>query len=311
MPVVEAEVVISRSGRSIHYGDDRPQIVRPKRERLWLTRLSAAHVGEVVARALLPVLWSIVADYLTGGFTESAILTPAAVCPVTGFTLNERLLEFIAASNGAADLSAIASAPAAAAARPAPHDGDWELLYRASRDGWSSKDFHTRADARGETVTIVLSEFGAIAAGFAAQSWTPTNEFVVQDPSRRTFLATLRNFQNIAPCRMPLRPAPASDSDSEAKASKYGATCHARHTLPCFGPAIAHPGMDLYLPQYCNSQTRARSDLGGAFEVPASPEPIGFQMGFAFGLIDYSSLLGGSYQFLVKELEVYGLKTKS
>ena len=46
----------------------------------------------------------------------------------------------------------------------------WRLCYRASVHGWSSKDFHTRCDNKGPTVTIVkVGE--CIFGGYTDQNW--------------------------------------------------------------------------------------------------------------------------------------------
>ena len=46
----------------------------------------------------------------------------------------------------------------------------FQLLFRASRDGFSADAFHSRCDNKGATVTIVLSE-NNIFGGFTEQPW--------------------------------------------------------------------------------------------------------------------------------------------
>jgi hypothetical protein len=31
----------------------------------------------------------------------------------------------------------------------------WQLCYKASRDGWNAKDFHSNCDNKGPTITLV------------------------------------------------------------------------------------------------------------------------------------------------------------
>ena len=50
-----------------------------------------------------------------------------------------------------------------------PHS-TFVLLYRASRDGWSSTTFHARCDERGPTVVVVKS-VDYLFGGFTEQSW--------------------------------------------------------------------------------------------------------------------------------------------
>lgn len=56
-----------------------------------------------------------------------------------------------------------------------PHtDKMTKLLYRASRDGWVSKDFHRMCDNKGPTMVIIKSEGGNIFGGYAHSSWDST-----------------------------------------------------------------------------------------------------------------------------------------
>ena len=47
---------------------------------------------------------------------------------------------------------------------------DFVLIYRASRDGWNSTDFHTHCDNKGPTVSVVKSG-NYIFGGYTEQSW--------------------------------------------------------------------------------------------------------------------------------------------
>jgi len=46
-----------------------------------------------------------------------------------------------------------------------------ELLYRASYDGWKSKDFHLRCDNKGPTVTVIKCTDGCVFGGFTSTAW--------------------------------------------------------------------------------------------------------------------------------------------
>ena len=46
----------------------------------------------------------------------------------------------------------------------------WQRCYQASRDGWSSKDFHRTCDDVGPTVTLVKCGTN-IFGGYTDQSW--------------------------------------------------------------------------------------------------------------------------------------------
>jgi len=46
------------------------------------------------------------------------------------------------------------------------------LIYRASRDGWLVKDFHSRCDKKGATIVVVKSTKGRVCGGYNTTPWT-------------------------------------------------------------------------------------------------------------------------------------------
>ena len=57
---------------------------------------------------------------------------------------------------------------------PTDLEGEWRLLFQASRDGFASENFHWKCDNKGPTVTIVKSG-KYIFGGFTEKSWTSKN----------------------------------------------------------------------------------------------------------------------------------------
>lgn len=47
------------------------------------------------------------------------------------------------------------------------------LLYRGSRDGWTGKDFHSRCDDKGATISLFKIKDGSCFGGFTSESWLP------------------------------------------------------------------------------------------------------------------------------------------
>jgi hypothetical protein len=45
------------------------------------------------------------------------------------------------------------------------------LLYKATRDGFSCKNFHSLCDNQGPTICLIKSEFGKTFGGYAHPSW--------------------------------------------------------------------------------------------------------------------------------------------
>ena len=58
----------------------------------------------------------------------------------------------------------------------APHKGEWRRLFRASRDGFAVKTFHTKCDNKGPTVSVIQSG-NNIFGGFTEFSWKSPGKF--------------------------------------------------------------------------------------------------------------------------------------
>ena len=46
------------------------------------------------------------------------------------------------------------------------------LLYRGTRDGMTSFNFHNKCDNKGKTICLFLNDKGNIFGGYASISWT-------------------------------------------------------------------------------------------------------------------------------------------
>lgn len=73
------------------------------------------------------------------------------------------------------------------------------LHYRGSRDGWMAKDFHTKCDNKGRTITLCQIKDGDCIGGFTNASWsTPNSEEKEFKGDIRAFLFNL-NTQTTFP----------------------------------------------------------------------------------------------------------------
>ena len=75
-----------------------------------------------------------------------------------------------------------------------------ELLYRGTRDGMTSNDFHNKCDNKGPTITLIQNEKGNVFGGFASLSWTSDNKW---HTANDCFLFTLTNIYNTEPTKFP------------------------------------------------------------------------------------------------------------
>ena len=62
----------------------------------------------------------------------------------------------------------------------------WELKYRASRDGFKSKDFHSHCHGIAKTLTVIKACSGNIFGGFTKKRWHSRGGFVT-DPEAFIF----------------------------------------------------------------------------------------------------------------------------
>jgi hypothetical protein len=79
----------------------------------------------------------------------------------------------------------------------------WELLYKASRDGFGANIFHNRCDNKGPTITIVQSNNNYLFGGYTSVAWTSSGSWAI-DPN--AFLFTLTNPNDILPTKYPVQP---------------------------------------------------------------------------------------------------------
>ena len=148
----------------------------------------------------------------------------------------------------------------------------WNLIYRASKDGFEAINFHTKCDYKPYTLIIIKSTNDNVFGGYTEQTWHHTGYFK-DDPN--SFLFSLINKVN-KPIKMKLT-------------RNYGICCTS-HSGPSFGA-----GHDLYIVNNSNTNTMSYSNLGHSFVHPD----------YAYASKGAVSFLAGSYNFQVSEIEVY------
>ena len=100
----------------------------------------------------------------------------------------------------------------------------FELLYRGSRDGFGSDDFHKKCDNKGKTLTLVKNTSGHIFGGFATIPWTSPSSSCNHKQAPGSFLFTLTNMYGVKPTKFSLK-----DENDE------NAVCHNNNYCPGFG----------------------------------------------------------------------------
>ena len=73
-----------------------------------------------------------------------------------------------------------------------------ELLFRGTRDGMYSKNFHEKCDDKGPTITLFRNDKGNIFGGYLPISWKSEGGYQNEN---RCFIFTLTNIHNIQPTK--------------------------------------------------------------------------------------------------------------
>jgi hypothetical protein len=147
-----------------------------------------------------------------------------------------------------------------------------QLLYRGSRDGFGSKDFHRKCDGFGHTLTLIESCKGHIFGGYTPCSWDSSTGDK-HDLSGESFLFTIKNPHNIPP-------------------RKFGIVSNKRaiYCAASDGPSFGC-GTDIRVLANCNSHNNNYSSFGCSYKNETG--------------IDGHTFLDGEYHYTVKELEVF------
>jgi hypothetical protein len=154
-----------------------------------------------------------------------------------------------------------------------PND-KWSLLYRGTRDGFGTNDFHSKCDNHSNTLTIFKAkESQFIFGGFTSVSWDSSSEWK-SDPN--AFIFSLTNKDN-KPLKIKINP---NELD-------YAICCHSQR-----GPTF---GGDICIANNANTTTNSVSYLCSSYKHPQ----------YEYGTNEAETFLAGSFNFQLDEIEVY------
>jgi len=117
-------------------------------------------------------------------------------------------------------------------------DGDFNLLYRGSRDGLSSASFHLKCDNNGSTLTIIETTDGHVVGGYSNVAWTSKGQ---NRQDSKAFVIVLSGNDTTTPCKMKLMNA--NDPWAVYHSSSHGPTFGGGYDLQ----ALVNSEADVYL----------------------------------------------------------------
>lgn len=157
---------------------------------------------------------------------------------------------------------------------------NWQLLYRASRDGYEASDFHRKVDGYQNTIVFIKSTMGHVFGGSTNIAWDSTSGFK-KDPE--AFLFSLRRNDPSFNLRTgPFR--------SVVTSSEYAIYCSPQ-TGPTFGG-----GHDIMISNAPHEDKQSYSNFGYSYELPK---------GLTMGTNQTMTYLAGEHHFKVSEIEVF------
>ena len=144
-----------------------------------------------------------------------------------------------------------------------------QLLFRASRDGFTAQAFHSKCIEKSPTITFIKSQYGYIFGGYTQAQWNSSGGYASDN---HAFIFTFKNGNELQVFKV-----------KDPSKAIY------MNSLATFGD-------DISLYDQCNSNTSSYSNFGHSYHFPP---------GVTFG--SSQSLLAGSYNFKVIEIETYQL----
>jgi hypothetical protein len=152
----------------------------------------------------------------------------------------------------------------------------FKLLYRASRDGFGSNDFHSKCDGHSNTLTIYRAN-GFIFGGYTSACWESCHPAQWKFDSN-AFLFSLTNKEN-EPCKMKIK----------SNKHQYAIYCNLD-----YGPTFGGGG-DIEIASNSNANKESFTFLGWAYKHPK----------YVAGTNKAESFLAGEFNFQLSEIEVY------
>jgi hypothetical protein len=155
-------------------------------------------------------------------------------------------------------------------------DSPISLLYRGTRDGFGSSDFHRTCDGQSDTITLIRTTKDFIFGGYTPLSWDSTTNTYKSDANHRSFVFTVTNPHSFGCRKFGLKPDHAQ---------------HAIYSHKDYGPVFGN-GFTICVRNDCSTTNNNCTRLYAYVNDTGLNE---------------STIFTGERTFTVKEIEVFGV----
>jgi hypothetical protein len=161
-----------------------------------------------------------------------------------------------------------------------PVDQKWDLIYKASKDGFQAVRFHSKCDDKANTLVVIKSKNGNIFGGYTEKSWSNTNFLspYIDKSDSNAFIFSIINKENRS---LKIKCSP-----------NNGIRCN-NNCGPIFGGKAGYS--DILIGNLSNLSPVNHSYLGHYYT----------HSDYKYGSDKACSLLAGSCRFEVSDIEVY------
>jgi hypothetical protein len=153
-----------------------------------------------------------------------------------------------------------------------------ELVYRATRDGFSSDAFHSRCDDKPNLVSIIRNNLNYVFGGYTSAAWNRNSLWITD---RNAFIFSLRR-------------------NGVTKKDKFMNNCNGQGAF--FGSFVYHLryGNDIGIKDSSNTKVGSWCNFGRNYQLPA---------GITYATETANFFLAGNFnRWVTAEIEVYEIK---
>lgn len=155
---------------------------------------------------------------------------------------------------------------------------NFNLIYRATKDGFVGQAFHLKCDGKRNTICIIKSSSNYVFGGYTSTAWQSTNVHLTDE---NAFIFSLRR-------------------DGESKADKFMVKnpVQAIRGQATYGPTFG--AYDIYVCNQPNINVGGYTNFGSSYHLPE---------GLICGSENAKTFLSGNYdKWLAEEIEVYEIQ---